>query len=65
LNLDLIYGGAGESVADWKHTIEQVIALNPDHVSAYALTIEAGTPLADDPARHPDDDDQADKLPSG
>lgn len=62
LNLDLIYGGAGESVADWRHTLEQVIALNPDHVSAYALTIEAGTPLADDPARHPDDDDQADKY---
>ncbi len=32
------------------------------HVSAYALTVEAGTPLAADPARHPDDDDQADKY---
>jgi oxygen-independent coproporphyrinogen-3 oxidase len=31
-------------------------------VSAYALTVEPGTPLADDPARHPDDDDQADKY---
>ena len=29
-------------------------------MSAYALTVEAGTPLADDPARHPDDDVQAD-----
>jgi len=62
LNLDLIYGGAGESLSDWRHTIEQVVALKPDHVSAYALTIEAGTPLADDPSRHPDDDDQADKY---
>ena len=62
LNLDLIYGGAGESIADWQHTIEQVIALGPDHVSAYALTVEAGTPLADDPSRHPEDDDQADKY---
>ena len=62
LNLDLIYGGAGETLNDWRHTIEQVIALEPDHVSAYALTIEAGTPLADDPTRHPDDDDQADKY---
>ena len=34
----------------------------PPHVSAYALTVEAGTPLADDPTRHPDDDDQADKY---
>ena len=31
-------------------------------MSAYALTVEAGTPLALDPARHPDDDDQADKY---
>lgn len=62
LNLDLIYGGAGESVDQWRQTLEEVIALAPDHVSAYALTIEPGTPLAEDPARHPDDDDQADKY---
>ena len=35
---------------------------DPPHVSAYALTVEAGTPLAADPDRHPDDDDQADKY---
>lgn len=62
VNLDLIYGGAGESVDDWRASIEAVVALAPDHVSAYALTIEPGTPLAGDPARHPDDDDQADKY---
>ena len=62
LNLDLIYGGAGETLQDWKSTLEQIIDLSPDHVSAYALTVEAGTPLADDPSRHPDDDDQADKY---
>ena len=39
-----------------------VLALDPPHVTAYALTVEAGTPLAADPARHPDDDDQADKY---
>jgi oxygen-independent coproporphyrinogen-3 oxidase len=61
-NLDLIYGGAGESLADWVRTLEDAIALDPPHVSAYALTVEAGTPLAADPARHPDDDDQADKY---
>lgn len=62
INLDLIYGAAGESVEDWKHTVEQVIGLAPDHMSAYALTVEAGTPLAEDASRHPDDDDQADKY---
>jgi len=61
-NLDLIYGGAGETVADWQLTLERVLALGSPHVSAYALTIEPGTPLAADPARHPDDDDQADKY---
>ena len=61
-NLDIIYGGAGESLDDWRATLEGVIALGPPHVSAYALTIEAGTPLAEDPSRHPDDDDLADKY---
>lgn len=61
-NLDLIYGGASESLNDWRVTLDRTIALEPAHVSAYALTIEAGTPLANDPGRHPDDDDQADKY---
>lgn len=59
-NLDVIYGTVGESAADWRTTVERVLALDPPHVSAYALTVEAGTPLADDPARQPDDDVQAD-----
>ena len=62
INLDLIYGVHGESVDDWRTTVEQTIALQPTHISAYGLTVEAGTPLADDPSRHPDDDDQADKY---
>ncbi len=61
-NLDLIYGGAGETLADWCATLDDALALDPPHVSAYALTVEAGTPLAADPDRHPDDDDQADKY---
>ena len=48
--------------ADWERSLDEAIALGPDHVSAYALTVEPGTPLAADPARHPDDDDQADKY---
>lgn len=61
-NLDLIYGGAGETLDDWCRTLDDAISLEPPHVSAYALTVEAGTPLAADPDRHPDDDDQADKY---
>ena len=62
INLDVIYGAAGESLDDWRRTLDDVVALGPSHVSAYGLTVEAGTPLALEPARHPDDDDQADKY---
>ena len=61
-NLDLIYGAAAESVDDWRDTVTSALALEPPHVSAYGLTVEAGTPLAAQPDRHPDDDDQADKY---
>jgi putative oxygen-independent coproporphyrinogen III oxidase len=61
-NLDLIYGAAGESLDDWRRTLDAALALEPPHVSAYALTVEPGTPLADDVARYPDDDDQAAKY---
>lgn len=61
-NLDLIYGAAGERLADWRTTLEEALALAPPHVSAYGLTVEPGTALHDDPVRHPDDDDQADKY---
>ena len=61
-NVDVIYGAAGERLSDWAATVESILALDPPHVSAYALTIEAGTPLAAQPDRHPDDDDQADKY---
>lgn len=62
INLDIMYGAHGETVDDWTRTVEAIVALGPTHVSAYGLTVEAGTPLADNPARHPDDDDQADKY---
>ncbi len=61
-NLDLIYGAAGESLDDWRTTVETALAFDPPHISAYGLTVEPGTPLATQPDRHPDDDDQADKY---
>ncbi len=45
VNLDLIYGADGESVGSWAATLERTIALAPEHVSAYALTIEPATSL--------------------
>jgi putative oxygen-independent coproporphyrinogen III oxidase len=43
LNLDLIYGCPEEDAASWAATLEAAVALAPDHVSAYALTIETAT----------------------
>lgn len=62
INIDLIYGSVGETLDDWRESVERAIGLGVDHVSAYGLTVEAGTPLAADESRHPDDDDQADKY---
>ena len=60
-SVDLIFGGAGESDASWRRTLTGVLSLDPPprHVSAYALTVEPGTPLWHERARHPDDDVQA------
>lgn len=63
-NVDLIFGAVGETAADWARTLDDVLGMEPPppHVSAYALTVEPGTPLAGDPSRHPDDDQQADRY---
>jgi oxygen-independent coproporphyrinogen-3 oxidase len=45
VSIDLIYGANGEAVDSWARTVDEAIALSPDHVSAYALTIEPATPL--------------------
>ncbi len=66
LSVDLIYGSPGESKADWRASIEQAIALEPNHISAYALIVEQGTAFARKVKRGevvmPDDDETADKY---
>jgi oxygen-independent coproporphyrinogen-3 oxidase len=66
LSLDLIYGTPGESLVDWRTSVEVALSLEPDHLSAYALTVEPGTALARRVGRGevaaPDDDDQAAKY---
>lgn len=46
LSLDLIFGLPGQTAAGWRATVEAALALEPDHISVYALGLEAGTPLA-------------------
>ncbi len=66
LSVDLIYGTPGESMADWRTSVEQAIALEPNHISAYALIVEQGTAFARKVNRGevvmPDDDETADKY---
>ncbi|MFN0095222.1 MAG: radical SAM family heme chaperone HemW [Dehalococcoidia bacterium] len=45
VSLDLIFGLPGQTVEGWARSLEAALALRPDHVSCYALTIEAGTPF--------------------
>lgn len=65
VSIDLIYGTPEESDASWRRSVDGVLALEPDHLSAYALTVEGGTALsrsviAGAPA--PDPDLQADRF---
>lgn len=45
INIDLMFGLPQQTLRDWKQTLEQVIALHPEHISIYSLLIEEGTPF--------------------
>ena len=47
INLDLMYALPGQSIASWKDTLKQALALGPEHISAYSLMIEDGTPFSE------------------
>ena len=65
-SVDLIYGSPGESLADWRLSLEAAVAMEPDHISAYALVIEPGTKMWGQVRRGelpmPSDDDEASKY---
>ena len=62
LSIDLMYGLPGQTLNDWKDTLERVLPMMPEHVSCYALKVEEGTPLYQykDVCNIADDDTQAD-----
>lgn len=66
VSVDLIYGTPGESLADWRASLDAALELGVDHVSCYALVIEPGTALgralAQGEITPVDPDDQADKY---
>lgn len=65
-SLDLIYGTPGESLDDWRTSVEAALATGVEHVSAYALVVEPGTKMGAQVRRGelpaPDEDDQAAKY---
>ncbi len=66
VSVDLIYGAPGETDDQWRASVEAAIAMNPDHISAYALTVEPGTKMGAQVRRGelslPDPDEQADRY---
>lgn len=65
VNIDLIYGDPAETDDSWRRTVDRALDLGPDHLSAYALTVEGGTALSRavrDGAPAPDPDTQADRY---
>lgn len=48
LNLDLMMGLPGQSLQDWRESLEQAVCLEPEHISCYSLILEEGTPLYED-----------------
>ncbi len=66
VSLDLIYGTPGESLEDWRTSLDAALATGVDHVSAYALVVEQGTKMAVQVRRGelpaPDGDDEAAKY---
>jgi len=45
LSIDLIYGLPGQTLSDWRHTLDEALTMRPEHLSLYALTLEAETPM--------------------
>ena len=60
INLDLMYALPGQSVEQWKDTLKTAVKLGPEHISAYSLIIEEGTPISE--WAEPLDDDTVNEM---
>ena len=62
INVDLISAIPGQTVESWEETLQTIIDLNPEHISAYSLIIEEGTPFyekyGEDDSELPSEDDE-------
>lgn len=60
ISVDLMYGLPGQDMASWQSSVQNILALEPEHISCYGLKLEAGTPLYHQNPALPDEDEQAD-----
>ena len=56
INIDLMSALPGQTLADYERTLRDVLALKPEHISAYSLIVEEGTPFYDMELDLPDED---------
>lgn len=56
INIDLMFAIPGQTGEAWRAHLRQVAELNPEHISAYSLIIEEGTPFAECELDLPDED---------
>ena len=54
MNIDLMSALPGQTLVSWKNTLKKVLMLKPEHISAYSLIIEEGTPFYDKYHDHPE-----------
>lgn len=54
VNIDLMSALPGQTLASWKNTLKKVLMLKPEHISAYSLIIEEGTPFYERYQAHPE-----------
>lgn len=58
INVDLMSGLPEQSLQTWEQSLEKVAALNPEHISAYSLIVEEGTPFAHQELNLPDEEEE-------
>ena len=66
IGIDLIHGLPGQTLAGWRDELRNALALSPEHISVYGLTVEEGTPFAlrypEESPELPDDDRSAEMF---
>lgn len=63
INVDLMSALPGQNLATWEDTMQKVLALKPEHISAYSLIIEPGTPFYDKYGEDEDGQENGETLP--